>query len=121
MINLNSRDSQPLYLQICLDYENQITAGILQKGERLPSVRELAMELSINPNTIQRAYRELEARGYIETIPGKGCFVKEQPSPSQALWQEFDQVCSHMLRQGITTQQMLEHLIERGKHHAQTQ
>ena len=69
------RDPRPIYAQITDHYREHITLGILRSGERLPSVRELAVELSINPNTIQRAYRQLELEGWIATVPGKGCFV----------------------------------------------
>ena len=77
MVHLDYRDARPIYIQIVDGFRKQILAGALQPGEKLPSVRELAGELSINPNTIQRAYREMEAAGYIQTIPGKGCFVAE--------------------------------------------
>ena len=65
MVHLDYRDSRPIYAQIIDNYRNQITAKILQKGDKLPSVRELASQLAINPNTIQRAYRELEMGGWI--------------------------------------------------------
>ena len=74
-MHLDHRDPRPIYAQIIDHYREQITLGILRSGERLPSVRELAVELSINPNTIQRAYRSLELEGWIATVPGKGCFV----------------------------------------------
>ena len=74
-MHLDHRDPRPIYGQIMDHYREQITLGILQPGERLPSVRELAVALSINPNTIQRAYRQLELEGWIATVPGKGCFV----------------------------------------------
>ena len=74
-MHLDHRDPRPIYTQIMDHYREQITLGILRSGERLPSVRELAVELSINPNTIQRAYRQLELEGWIATVPGKGCFV----------------------------------------------
>ena len=75
MVSLDYRDVRPIYVQIMDSFKEQITAGILCSGEKLPSVRELAAELTINPNTIQRSYRTLEAEGWIVTVPGKGCFV----------------------------------------------
>ena len=75
MVHLDYRDARPIYTQIVDGYREQIAAGILSPGEKLPSVRELAVQLSINPNTIQRSYRQLEAEGWIATVPGKGCFV----------------------------------------------
>ena len=75
MVHLDYRDVRPIYTQIVDGYREQIAAGVLRSGEKLPSVRELAIQLSINPNTIQRSYRQLEAEGWIATVPGKGCFV----------------------------------------------
>ena len=60
MIHLDYRDARPIYTQVIDGFREQILSGILQTGDRLPSVRELASQLTINPNTIQRAYRELE-------------------------------------------------------------
>ena len=80
MIHLDYRDARPIYSQIVDGFREQIIAGILPEGEKLPSVRELAAGLTINPNTIQRAYRELEAAGWIATVPGKGCFVCGVPA-----------------------------------------
>ena len=75
MLHLDYRDIRPLYAQITDEIRQQISGGVLVQGDKLPSVRELAVELSINPNTIQRAYRQLEMDGWIATVPGKGCFV----------------------------------------------
>ena len=75
MITINARDPRPIYEQIKESLCRLILSGVLQTGERLPSVRELAGTLAINPNTIQRAYRELELEGFIYSMPGKGSFV----------------------------------------------
>lgn len=75
MITINARDSRPIYVQIKEGLCRLILTGVLREGERLPSVRELAGQLAINPNTIQRAYRELESEGFIYSMPGKGSFV----------------------------------------------
>ena len=75
MININFRDSRPIYEQVRDGFRQLIVSGALPSDSRLPSVRELASSLTINPNTIQRAYRELEAEGYICSVPGKGSFV----------------------------------------------
>ena len=72
MISLDYRSGQPLYRQVMEGYKRLILSGAIGESERLPSVRELASTLAINPNTIQRAYRELEAEGYIGSSPGKG-------------------------------------------------
>ena len=75
MVHLDYRDSRPIYAQIVDGFREQITGGVLRPGEKLPSVRDLAAQLAINPNTIQRAYNELESSGYCCSVPGKGCFA----------------------------------------------
>ena len=75
MLTLNYRDSRPIYGQIKDGLRKLIVTGAMLPDEKLPSVRSLATELAINPNTIQRAYAELEREGFIYSIPGKGCFA----------------------------------------------
>ena len=118
MMHLDYRDARPIYAQIADNFRTQIAAGILQKDEKLPSVRELASELAINPNTIQRAYRELESQGLIVTVPGKGCFVCGGGDGLEELWQDFDDACRALVSRGVTKQQLLEHLIQGGNYHA---
>ena len=77
MIQINYRDTRPFYQQIKDNVRHLVVSGALKKDDKLPSVRELAASLAINPNTIQRAYRELENEGYIYTLPGKGTFAAE--------------------------------------------
>lgn len=77
MIQINYRDSRPFYQQIKDNIRHLVISKALKTNEKLPSVRELASRLAINPNTIQRAYRELENEGYIYTVSGKGSFVSE--------------------------------------------
>lgn len=80
MIILDYKDRRPLYEQVTEKMEELILLGVLAEHEPLPSVRGLATELSINPNTIQRAYAELERRGCIYTVKGRGSFVAENHS-----------------------------------------
>ena len=75
MISINYRDPRPIYEQIQSELRRLMLTGALPPGSRLPSVRELAGQLAINPNTIQRAYNELETSGYCCSVPGKGCFA----------------------------------------------
>ena len=75
MISIDNRDPRPLYEQVVDGFRKLIVAGVLAPDEKLPSVRSLASELAINPNTIQRAYRELEVLGYTYSAAGKGSFV----------------------------------------------
>ena len=77
MISINYRDPRPIYEQIQSELRRLMLTGALPPGSRLPSVRELAGQLAINPNTIQRAYRELEADWYILSVAGKGSFVAQ--------------------------------------------
>ncbi len=75
MVTINYKDSRPFYEQVKAELRRLVVTGVLPPGEKLPSVRDLAGQLAINPNTIQRAYRELEAEGYIVSVPGRGSFV----------------------------------------------
>ena len=75
MLTLNYRDSRPIYEQIKDGLRRMIVTGAMAQDEKLPSVRSLATQLAINPNTIQRAYAELEAEGYIYSVAGRGSFV----------------------------------------------
>lgn len=75
MIRLDYRDARPIYEQVRDGLRSMMVTGVLAAGDKLPSVRSLATELAINPNTIQRAYNELEAEGYIYSVAGKGSFV----------------------------------------------
>ncbi len=75
MISINYRDSRPVYEQIVDGFKKLIVTGLIKKDEKMPSVREFAAQYAINPNTIQRAYRDLENEGYIYSVPGRGSFV----------------------------------------------
>jgi len=77
MIHLDYRDARPIYEQVKDGLRRLMVTGVLRGGEKLPSVRQLATQLTINPNTIARAYSELEAEGYVCTVSGKGTFVAE--------------------------------------------
>lgn len=101
MIQLNYRDTRPFYQQIKDNVRQLVVSGALKKDEKLPSVRDMAASLAINPNTIQRAYRELESEGYIYTLSGKGTFVAEVDHSNQFRQQEllpqFDKILSELL------------------------
>ena len=110
MVHLDYRDTRPIYAQIVDGYREKIISGILRPGDKLPSVRELAAELSINPNTIQRSYRQLEAEGWIATVPGKGCFVSGLPEYTleqrQELLAAFDKTAAALLRLGMSREEL---------------
>lgn len=75
LISVNASSGLPIYVQIETQVKNAVAAGALKKGEALPSVRKLALELGINPNTVARAYQELEREGVIGAVPGGGTYV----------------------------------------------
>ena len=77
MFQIDSMSRIPIYEQIINQVESFVMSGLLKPGEQLPSVRSLSMDLTINPNTIQKAYSELDLRGIIFSVPGKGCFVSD--------------------------------------------
>ena len=83
MLTLNYRDSRPIYEQIKDGLRRLIVTGALGPDEKLPSVRSMATELAINPNTIHRAYGELESEGYIYSVPGKGSFAAPVQAPME--------------------------------------
>ena len=84
MLTLNYRDSRPIYEQIKDGLRRLIVTGALGPDEKLPSVRSMATELAINPNTIHRAYGELESEGYIYSVPGKGSFAAANAAADSA-------------------------------------
>ena len=110
MVTLNYRDSKPIYEQIKDGFRKLILSDMLSTGEKLPSVRELAPELAINPNTIQRAYRELEQEGFIYSIPGKGSFAaalsEVTDTRRDALFTAFDEAATELLHLGVGEQEL---------------
>ena len=78
MIRIDYQDKRPIYEQVTEKLQNLIVRGVLEADTKLPSVRSYAIELSINPNTIQRAYAELERTGFIYTVKGRGNYVAEK-------------------------------------------
>ena len=122
MVHLDYRDVRPIYAQIIDSFKEQITAGILNTGDKLPSVRELASDLAINPNTIQRSYRALETDGWIVTVPGKGCFVSAngncQEQERQKLLAIFDEACTALLALGMTRELLAERVRKGGNQNA---
>mgnify|MGYP000151112014 CR=1 FL=1 len=116
MLTLNYRDSRPIYEQIKDGLRRMIVTGAMAQDEKLPSVRALATQLSINPNTIQRAYRELESEGYILSVAGKGSFVAQVDQlAEQQKKQAVDafRAAAQKLRQlGLTQAQLAQLLTE---------
>ena len=81
LIQLNFKSGKPVYLQVVDQVKAAAASGALRVGEPLPSIRPLAEQLRVNRNTVAKAYTELEGQGVIETIAGRGCFLKENHSP----------------------------------------
>jgi GntR family transcriptional regulator len=109
MINVNIRDSRPIYVQIKESVIKQVMTGALSQDEKLPSVRELAVELAINPNTIARAYRELESEGYIYVVSGKGTFISphgEQRADVEKLTAAFREAAAKLIFNGANADEL---------------
>ena len=81
IFQIDFKSGKPVYLQLVDQIRYAAASGALREGEPLPTIRPLAEELRVNRNTIAKAYTELESQGVIETLPGKGCFLKENHSP----------------------------------------
>ena len=118
MVHLDYRDARPIYAQIIDGIREQIATGILEPGEKLPSVRELATALTINPNTIQRSYRQLEIEGWIATVPGKGCFVcsniTAREQEQNRLLKILDETAASLTSLGLTREALAERIRKGG-------
>ncbi len=116
MIIIDYKDRRPIYEQVVQRLEELILKGILEPGTQLPSVRNLAMELSINPNTIQKAYMELERRRFIYSVKGKGSFIAENDNLINIKKEEVLQKLSKVVRDareiGISQEQLIEKVNE---------
>lgn len=110
MININFRDSRPIYEQVKTTLRKLIVSGAMSPDEKLPSVRELASQLVINPNTILRAYRELEQEGYIISIPGKGSYANLSAQVDEGRRKELltamDEIVAELLYLGVTPDEL---------------
>lgn len=110
MININFRDSRPIYEQVKTTLRKLIVSGAMSPDEKLPSVRELASQLVINRNTIQRAYRELEQEGYIISIPGKGSYANLSAQVDEGRKKELltamDEIVAELLYLGVTPDEL---------------
>ena len=106
VFQIDFKSGKPVYLQLVDQVRYAAASGGLRAGEALPSIRPLAEELRVNRNTVAKAYAELESQGIIETLPGKGCFLKENNTPftkqvrQKLLLQEVDEavVTAHHLQ-----------------------
>lgn len=112
VILLDYRDKRPIYEQVVEKLERLIVGGALEQEAKMPSVRSLAMDLSVNPNTIQRAYVQLEQEGYLYTVSGRGSFVAPpsewRESKLQKTFKEWEELTTQAKETGITKAQLLE-------------
>ena len=121
MFSINYRDSRPIYEQVKDNLRRAIITGGLRADEKIPSVRDLAGQLAINPNTIQKAYRELETEGYIYSVPGKGSFVGECLEAREArkseLFDQLDSSVTDLKQLGVTAEDICGHItrVSRGE------
>ena len=110
MISLNYRDSRPIYEQIKDGFKKLIATGAIGADEKLPSVRALATQLSINPNSIQRSYAELESEGYTYSIPGKGSFAAPRSEADRArkaeLKEHFHTLAAELRSLGVSEEEL---------------
>ena len=111
MILLDYRDSRPIYEQVQDGLRRLMVSGVLREGEKLPSVRALASQLAINPNTIQRAYEALEREGYVYSIGGKGSFVAPRrevdDGRKEELFKQLDAAVKELLFLGLTKEELI--------------
>jgi GntR family transcriptional regulator len=115
MIILDYTDGRPIYEQVVERFQSLVLCGVLEKDAPLPSVRNLAMELSINPNTIQRAYTELERRGVIYAVKGKGNFVADMKPLLALREKEVKDEAYHLVRKAKEagmTRELLNRLLD---------
>ena len=110
MIQLNYKEARPLYEQIKESIRKMVISNAFLADEKLPSVREMASQLAVNPNAIERAYQELEREGYIYTMKGKGSFVSESSeaadSKREEIKRELGECVDKALAIGIRPQQL---------------
>lgn len=117
MFELDLRSRLPIYEQLVEKLKELIISEVLKKDEQLPSVRILASQLTINPNTIQKAYRELESQGYIYSIPGKGSFVaaifkNENIEKINKLKSELIKILSEIMYLGMKKEEIMKIISE---------
>lgn len=118
MLTISFRDPRPLYEQIVDGIRHQVFAGVLEPDAQLPSVRELSSQLAVNPNTIQRAYHELEQEGCIYLVRGKGSFVADTARAGNArrleLLTQFDALVKELQVLGVSTSELSSRIKEVG-------
>ena len=116
MIVLDYRDKRPIYEQVVEKLERLIVGGALEPNSKMPSVRSLGLELSVNPNTIQRAYTQLEQEGYLYAVSGRGNFVAPESEwrdgKKAKMLEEWSRVTQRAKEAGVTMEDLQRKLQE---------
>lgn len=117
MLRLDYRDGRPIYEQVRDGLRRLLVTGAIAPGEKLPSVRQLASELAINPNTIQRSYEALEQEGYVYSVPGKGSFAADRADivgrRKAELLTRLDALLAELRELGVTDAELSARLADR--------
>ena len=118
MFRIDGMSRTPVYEQIIEQVEKLITLGIISPGDQLPSVRSLSTELSVNPNTIQKAYSELDSKGIAHSVPGRGCFIAEDAAEvikneAKGKLDKITRLAREMLLSGVTEDE-IRRAVEKG-------
>ncbi len=120
VISINQHSKIPIFKQLIEEIKLQIASETLKKGEQLPSIRELAVSLNLNPNTVMKSYKELEKEGLVETKAGKGVFVKENLSDStvnnlkkEILFEKIDEMVKTARMLQITREEIINEINKR--------
>ncbi len=112
-IFVNALSAEPLYRQIVKEIKRAVASGELKEGEKLPTVRELAISISVNPNTVARAYRELERGGIIKTFVGRGTFVAKNPLAENKIDLLIKELICEAKKRGISLEEIIRRIRER--------
>ena len=122
MFQIDLKSRKAIYAQIIDNFKRLIITGVLQPEDKVPSVRDLAQTITVNPNTVQKAYRELESQGYIYTVLGQGSFISpvpqgNNPSPEvEALYNQLTSIMQELLFRGQDIQQITDFIIKEAGH-----
>ena len=120
-IQISTRDGIPIYRQLMHQIERQVASGRLKPGDQLPPVRKLAEELLINPNTVARAYRELESAGVLATRQGSGVFIRPDLTPpnkaqrTRLLTESVDRLLAEARQMGVPQEDLVALLEKRSQ------
>ncbi|MBQ8730500.1 MAG: GntR family transcriptional regulator [Lachnospiraceae bacterium] len=113
MFNIDQMSRTPVYLQIIEQVETFVLKDILKPNDQIPSVRNLSVSLALNPNTVQKAYSELDRRGLIYSVPGRGCFIASDAKDiinklRRQRLTEFENITKDLLMAGISKNELIE-------------